>query len=186
MQTIRYSRIRLGIMAALSALMFWAGVWMVISFEGKGAFAGALVAFVMVFALAFAVRYLVDNTIVRIGASSLEYHGLIGTRSIRYDRIIAIDIETTSVNFVKQRHLAIKCADHTLGKSRIAEKLLERQAGKLEGVLDLIANGPEATSPPAIPARPARRAPAGTAPIAQAAAPNPAAQRVRGFGRKSV
>ncbi|MEE4199184.1 hypothetical protein [Erythrobacter sp.] len=186
MQTIRYSRIRLGIMAALSALFFWAGVWMAINLQGKGAFAGVLCASVMVFALAFAVRYLVDNTIARIGASSLDFHGLLGTRRIRYDRIIAIDIETTSVNFVKQRHLAIKCADHTLGKSRIAEKLLERRTGKLEGVLDLIANGPEAASPVAIPARPATHTPAGAAPIAQTAAPNPAAQRVRGFGRKSV
>ncbi|WP_298333318.1 hypothetical protein [uncultured Erythrobacter sp.] len=167
-------------MAAATCLMLWAGLWAFFSFEGKVAFAGAILTPVMLFALAFCVRYLADNQIAKIGHNSLEFFGLLGSKTIRYDQITSIDIETTSVNFISQRHLVIKSADQSLGRARIAEMMLEKRAGMLEGILDAITNAPDEALAPQ--ARPARRMERGNTPNAS----SPAPQRARGFGRKMV
>lgn len=186
MKTICYSRIKLALMAAMSGLFVWAGIWMAANsdgnLEGKGFYMGVFLALFMTGALGVFIRYLADNTIAKIGHNSLEFHGLWGVRTLRYDHLTAIDIETTSVNFFKQRHLAFKSSQSTFGKTRIAELLLEKKAGKLEGILDLIAGEPEQSAPRAVPARRLGKAAAASPSLA----PSPTAQRARGFGKKAV
>ncbi|MEM1051814.1 MAG: hypothetical protein AAGI28_06930 [Pseudomonadota bacterium] len=179
MKTICYSRIKLSLIVVMALLFLWGGFWMVSTFDGKGVFLGSILILVMGFAVVFFLRYLADNTIAKIGHNSLEFHGLLGTRTIRYDRIIGLDIETTSVNFFSQRHLAIKSADESWSKTRISEMLLEKRAGGLEGILDMIANTPDH---PESTIKPARRLDNTQPP----GAVRQHVQRAGGFGRKVV
>lgn len=183
MKTVHYSRIKLTFMAAFAAILAWGCLWAFTNYDGKAAFAGLLVAPVMGYAMVFALRYLADNRIAEIGPSSIDYFGVFGAKTLRYDQIVSVDIETTSVNFVSQRHLAFKTAEQSWGKTRIAEILLERGVGKLEGILDAIAN----PSPEPVPsARPARRLPREHGQDPSTPSPRPASARVQGFGRKGV
>lgn len=155
-----------------------------VNFSGKGAFAGGLVATVMVFVLPFYLRYLIDNRIASIGLAALDFHGKTGTRRIRFDQIEDVIIETTRVNFFSQRHVAIKCAGGGFGRMRISEFLLEQRAGGIEGVLELIANGP--AEPQQRRAQPARWIDERASPAPAPAAVASTGPRTRTFGRKPV
>lgn len=177
MKTIRYSRVKLVIMAIMSLLFVCGGIWAMTTGEGKVVLAGLIVAALGIYTVGFTLKYLADNTILTLGPTSLQYHGLLGNRSVRYDHVINVEIEKTTVNFVSQRHLSIKSADQTLGKTRVSEMLLERNIGKLDGVLDAISN---AANEPEPKARQARR----LENPSPAHAPNLAARQTQGFGRK--
>lgn len=185
MQTINYSRIRIGVGVVLCALFAVLGMWLWANFDGKGAFAGALLTLTMPFMVAYFGRYLVDNRVLTIGHSALDFHGITGTRRLRYDHIADAVIETTTVNYVKQRHLVILPVEGAGGKIRIAERLLEGRVGGIDGVLDAIEKGPAAVPEPRR-AEPARRLP--TAPAAPAPVPGapPQPGQARTFGRKAV
>ena len=191
MTTVSYSRIKLGIGLPLALGMFWLGLWVWSNFTGSGAWAAAFMAAVMVFVAGFFLRYLVDNRIATIGATTLEFHGLLGSRRVRYDQIAEMAIEVTKQNHVTQRHLMIKPVSGAGGKMRIAEMMLEKRFGGIEGVLDLI-DARESARPPEPFPLPRR------APTPPAAAPSgwnergaqppatPERARAGGFGRKGL
>ena len=145
----------------------------------------------MVFVAGFFLRYLVDNRIATIGATTLEFHGLLGSRRVRYDQIAEMAIEVTKQNNVTQRHLMIKPVSGAGGKMRIAEMMLEKRFGGIEGVLDLIdaresARPPEPFPLPRRAPKPSAAAPAGW--NERGAQPPAAPERARagGFGRKGL
>ncbi|RNJ61687.1 MAG: hypothetical protein EDM03_15020 [Porphyrobacter sp. IPPAS B-1204] len=172
MQTIRYSRIKLGIGFAACVILALIGVWLAVNFTGKGGRVGGGVAFSMVLLSPFPLRYLADNRIALIGKGMLDFHGMLGTRRVRFEEIVDIDIESRQALFMTARHLKIVRSGGYGWGWRIAEILLEDRAGGLEDVLDLIEKGPSAL--------PQRRA------VPAACQPEPLAAngRVGGFGRK--
>lgn len=177
MQDVCYSRLKLGVALALSAGLFWVGVWMTGMSDPKGVLAGWFFVAVMAFLLVHFSRYLLDNRILSIGATGIEYHGLISTKRLRFDQIANVMIETTTVNYVKNCSLVIVPAQGHGGKARIAERLLERRVGGLEALFDLIAsrtNGPERRAAPSFPL---------PEPVSSGSVPE---ARVRSFGRKSA
>jgi hypothetical protein len=189
MTTVSYSRIKLGIALPLALGMCWLGLWVWSNFSGSGAWVAAFMAVVMIFVAGFIVRYLVDNRIVTVGATSFEFHGLFGTRRLRHDQIAEMAIEVTKQNHVTQRHLMIQPVSGAGRKMRIAEMLLEKRFGGCEGVAELIANG--APQPQSEPFPLPRRAPtpSGSAPAGwpERGASTPAAPaRAGGFGRKGL
>ena len=180
MQKIKYSRVRLSVCLALLALFVWGGIWMMQTFDGKGAFMGGLAVLVMGCLMPIVLRYLLlDNTIAEIGRHEMVHHGLLGKKRIRYDQVTDVAIETQTTNGIfTSRHLLIQ---GTFGKVRISERLLDRKAGSIDKILDLIANGPESEAKQARPARrlePEAPAPTATAPHGGG--------RARTFGRKAV
>jgi hypothetical protein len=189
MTTVSYSRIKLGIAVPAALGMGWLGLWVWSNFSGSGAWAAAFMAVVMVFVAGYFMRYLVDNRIMTIGATSLEFHGLLGTRRLRLDQIAEMAIEVTKQNHVTQRHLVIQPVSGAGRKMRVAEMMLEKRFGGVEGVADLIANGARQPSPEPFPLP--RRAP--TPPASDPAGwherggtPPAAPARAGGFGRKGL
>lgn len=152
---------------------------MAVNVEGSGALLGGVVVLVMAIFLPIFLRYLVDNAIATLGPEALAIHGVIGTRTIRYDRIVSLEIETMSAEFFAQRYLTIRCADQTCGQSHIAECLLEKKSAKLDAVIAAVNKvrrqaAPKAKKSPGLdlPSR-ARRAPE----------LNPKAAKTQGIGR---
>lgn len=179
MKTVYYSRIKLVILALLSLLLLCGGVWMWLLFDGKGAFIGGLAIIIMPLVFCFALRYLVDNTIATLGQNSFEYRGLLGSKNLAYSQITNINIETTSVSFISHRNLIVKAEGSSPGKAKFIALLLEKSAGNLEGIINAIVS---ASEEPEQQARPARR----LENPSLAFAPNPAAQRAHGFGRRGL
>lgn len=172
MQTIRYSRVKLAILLLACMMLGLFGAWLALNFTGRGGRLGGGVAVSMVIISPFLLRYLADNRIASIGRGMLDFHGMLGTSRIRFEDIADIDIETQSALFMTARHLKIVRTGGFGWGWRIAEILLDHQAGGLENVLTLIEAGPSA-----LPQRrtvPATRHNERPAPDA----------RVRGFGRK--
>jgi hypothetical protein len=188
MTTVSYSRIKLGIALPAALGMCWLGLWVWSNFSGSGAWAAGFMAVVMVFVAGYLARYLLDNRIMTIGATSLEFHGLLGTRQLRLDQIAEMAIEVTKQNHVTQRHLMIQPVSGAGGKMRISEMMLEKRLGGVERVAELIANGAHQPSPEPFPLP--RRAPTPAAPAGwnERGAPTPSPERARagGFGRKGL
>jgi len=190
MSDIHYSRLKLGLGLILCSLFFWGGVWMVGVFDAKGVFIGAVLAIFGALLMVKFARYLLDNRILSVSATGIEFHGIVSTRRLRFDQIAGMSVETTTTNYITQRALIITPAQGHGGKLRIAEMLLEGKVGGLNGLADLIANGAPQPSPEPFPLP--RRAP--TPPTGTpagwhergAAAAAPERARAGGFGRKGL
>jgi hypothetical protein len=190
MTTVSYSRIKLGIAVPAALGMGWLGLWVWSNFSGSGAWAAGFMAAAMVFVAGYFARYLADNRVMTIGATSLEFHGFLGTRRLRLDQIADIAIEVTKQNHITQRHLVIQPVSGAGRKMRIAEMMLEKRFGGVERVAEMIANGSRQPSPEPFPLP--RRAPTPSAASPggwheRDATPPPAAPaRAGGFGRKGL
>ncbi len=190
MADVYFSRIKLGVGLIGSAGLFWLGVWMLTLGGMKAAVFGGIVAAGMGFMLVWFARYLLDNKVLCVGATGIEFHGMISTRRLRMDQIASIMVETQTINGVTTRSLVIEPYEGHGGKIKFAERWLENRFGGCEGVADLIANGAPQPSPEPFPLP--RRAPTPPAGVpagwhehgSPAAAPERA--RAGGFGRKGL
>ena len=190
MSEVYFSRIKLGLGLIGSAGLFWLGVWMLTLGGFKAILFGGIVAASMGYMLVWFARYLLDNKVLCIGATGIEFHGMISTRRLRMDQIASMMVQTQTVNGVTTRTLVIEPHEGHGGKIKFAERWLERRFGGCEGVAELIANG--APQPSREPFPLPRRAP--TPPAAAPAgwhehgSPAPAPDRARagGFGRKGL
>ncbi|WP_086608367.1 hypothetical protein [Erythrobacter donghaensis] len=191
MSHVYFSRIRLGFGLIGSAGLFWLGMWLLTLDGFKAMFAGGIVAVCFAYMLVWFARYLLDNKVLSVGATGIEFHGIVSTRRLRMDQIASIMVETQKVNGVTTRSLVIEPHQGHGGRIKFAERWLEGRFGGCEGVADLIADG--ASQPPSEPFPLPRRAPtppSGAAPAGwhERGAPSAAPERARagGFGRKGL
>ncbi|MFM7376666.1 MAG: hypothetical protein ACKO1O_00815 [Erythrobacter sp.] len=188
MSDVYFSRAKLALGLAGSAGMFWLGVW-VLTFGGlKAMLAGGILAAGFAYLLVWFARYLLDNKILSVGATGIEFHGMLSTRRLRLDQIATIMVETQTNNGVTNRSLVIVPHEEHGGNIKFAERWLEGRFGGCEGVADLITNGAPDPEPFPLPRRaptPPAAAPAGWH---ERGAQPPAAPPARagGFGRKGL
>lgn len=190
MTDVYFSRLKVGLGLISSAAMFWLGVWMLMLGGFKAVLFGGIVAIGFAYMLVYFARYLLDNKVLSVGTTGIEFHGMVSTRRLRLDQIANIMVETQTVNGVTTRTLVIIPHEGHGGKIKFAERWLENRFGGCEGVAELIANG--AREPQREPFPLPRRAPAPPAADpagwherdAQSAAPERA--RAGGFGRKGL
>jgi hypothetical protein len=184
---VYFSRVKVGLGLVGSAGMFWLGVWVFTLGGLKAMLAGGILALGFAYMLVYFARYLLDNKILSVGTSGIEFHGMVSTRPLRLNQIANILVETQKVNGVTTRTLVIVPHEGHGGKIKFAERWLEKRFGGCEGVADLIANG--ASDPEQYPLP--RRAP--TPPASNPAGwhergdmPPVAPARAVGFGRKGL
>ncbi|MCM0000877.1 MAG: hypothetical protein NBV68_15975 [Erythrobacter sp.] len=171
MSDVHFSRIKLGLALVVSAGLFWLCLWVAMGGGPKAALGGGFAALVIAFAMLYFARYLLDNRILSIGATELEFHGMASTRRLRLDQIALMRVETQTVNYVTTRYLVIEPHQGHGRTIKFAATLLEGRFGGCEGVADLITNGAPDPEPFPLP----RRAPT-----------PPSAARAGGFGRKGL
>jgi hypothetical protein len=192
---VYFSRGKLALGLIGSAGMFWLGVWVFTLGGIKAMLAGGILAIGFAYLLVWFARYLLDNKVLSVGASGIEFHGVVSTRRLRLDQIADMMIETQTNNGVTNRSLVIVPQQGLGGNIKFAERWLEKRFGGCEGVASLIANGAPQPDPEPFPLprrapTPPAAAPAGwhergaqnPAPPAQPAAP----ARAGGFGRKGL
>lgn len=190
MSDVYFSRAKVALGLIGSAGMFWLGVWMLTLGGLKAMLLGGILALGFAYMLVYFARYLLDNKILSVGATGIEFHGMVSTRRLRMDQISSIMVETQTVNGVTTRTLIIIPHDGHGGKIKFAERWLEKRFGGCEGVAELIANGaPEPQREPfPLPRRapqPPASAPAGWHENGGAPAA-PERARAGGFGRKGL
>jgi len=187
---VYFSRIKLGLGLVASAGLFWVFLFVAMRGGAKAAVGGGFVALVMAFAMLYFARYLLDNRILAVGSSELEFHGMVSTRRLKLDHIAMMRIETQTINYVKTRYLVIEPHQGHGWTIKIAATMLEKRFGGCEGVADLISNGASEPEPFPLPRRaptPPSAAPAGWHERgAQPSAPPAAPARAGGFGRKGL
>ena len=187
---VSYSRIKLGLALVASAGLFWLCLWVAMDGGTKAALCGGFAALVMAFAMLYFARYLLDNRILSVGATELEFHGIASTRRLKLDHIALMRVETQTINYVTTRYLVIEPHQGYGRTIKFAATLLEKRFGGVEGVAELLANG--ATEPQREPFPLPRRAPqpSAAAPAGwhERGAPSAAPERARagGFGRKGL
>jgi hypothetical protein len=189
MTDVYFSRGKVALGLAGSAAMFWLGVWVLTLGGLKAMLAGGILTIGFAYMLVYFARYLLDNKILSVGASGIEFHGMVSTRRLRLDQIANIMVETQKTNGVTNRTLVIEPHEGHGGKIKFAERWLEKRFGGCEGVADLIANGaPEPQREPfPLPRRaptPPASDPGGWHERGSAAPAAPA--RAGGFGRKGL
>ena len=152
---------------------------------------GGILTIGFAYMLVWFARYLLDNKILSVGSTGIEFHGLVSTRRLRLDQIANIMVETQTVNGVTTRTLVIVPHGGHGGNIKFADRWLEGRFGGCEGVAELIANGAPQPEPEPFPLP--RRAP--TPPAAAPAGWNergaqppatPERARAGGFGRKGL
>ncbi|MBA4051325.1 MAG: hypothetical protein C0472_05460 [Erythrobacter sp.] len=190
MSDVYFSRIKVGLGLIGSAGLFWLGVWMLSLGGLEAVLFGGIVAISMAYMLVYFARYLLDNKILSVGATGIEFHGMVSTRRLRLDQIANIMVETQKVNGVTTRTLIIVPHEGHGGTIKFAERWLEKRFGGCEGVADLIANGAPDPEPFPLPRRappPPAAAPAGWHERGATPPTHPAAPaRAGGFGRKGL
>ena len=186
------SRIKLGLALIVSAGVFWLCLWVAMSGGPKAALCGGFAALVIAFAMLYFARYLLDNRILSVGASELEFHGMASTRRLKLDHIALMRVETQTINFFTTRYLVIEPHQRYGRNIKFAATLLEGRFGGCDGVADLIANGAPQPDPEPFPLPRRAPAPPSAAPAgwhergAQPSAPPAAPARAGGFGRKGL
>lgn len=190
MSDVYFSRAKVALGLLGSAGMFWLGVWM-LSLSGlEAVLFGGILAISFAYMLVYFARYLLDNKILSVGATGIEFHGMVSTRRLRLDQIANIMVETQKVDGVTTRTLVIVPHEGHGGTIKFAERWLEKRFGGCEGVADLIANGAPDPEPFPLPRRaptPPAAAPAGWHERGgQPSTPPAAPARAGGFGRKGL
>ncbi|MBA4009906.1 MAG: hypothetical protein C0486_14140 [Erythrobacter sp.] len=190
MSDVYFSRAKVALGLLGSAGMFWLGVWVLTLGGLKAMLAGGVLAIGFAYMLVYFARYLLDNKILSVRATGIEFHGMVSTRRLRLDQIANIMVETQKVNGVATRTLVIVPHEGHGGTIKFAERWLEKRFGGCEGVADLIANGAPDPEPFPLPRRaptPPAAAPAGWHERGgQPATPPAAPARAGGFGRKGL
>ena len=173
MLEVRYSRVKIVLFSVLLLGFAWGGLWVWSNFTGKGAFGGLMIAVVMLGLMPKMLRYFVDNTILRVRGSKIEFCGIFGTKTYRLEDLAGSQIETVDSGLASNRHLMLGDANWFTG-ARVAEGLLESRFRPIENLIDMIVDATQSAPPRS--AQPATRQ-----------QPAPAeAPPVRTFGRKSV
>lgn len=187
MSDVYFSRIKLGLALVVSAFLFWLCLWVAMGGGAKAAVFGGFAALFVAFAMLYFARYLLDNRILSVGASDLEFHGMVSTRRLRLDHIALMRVETQTINYVTTRYLVIEPHQGYGRTIKFAATLLEKRFGGCEGVADLITNGAPDPEPFPLPRRaptPPAAAPAGW--HERGAQPPASPARTGGFGRKGL
>lgn len=190
MSDVYFSRGKVALGLVGSAGMFWLGVWVLTLGGLKATLAGGILALGFAYLLVWFARYLLDNKILSVGATGIEFHGMVSTRRLRLDQIANIMVETQTNNGVTNRSLVIVPHEGHGGTIKFAERWLEKRFGGCEGVADLITKGAPDPEPFPLPRRaptPPSAAPAGWHERgAQPPAPPAGPARAGGFGRKGL
>lgn len=173
MLEVKYSRIKLVLSSVLLLGFAWGGFWVWSNFTGKGAFGGLMIAVVMLGLMPKMLRYIADNTILRVRGSKIEFCGIFGTKTYRLEDLAGSQIETVDSGLASNRHLMLGDANWFTG-ARVAEGLLESRFRPIENLIAMVADASQGA--PQRGARPATRQ----------VAEQPEVAPVRTFGRKSV
>ncbi|WP_285710437.1 hypothetical protein [Erythrobacter oryzae] len=187
MTDVCFSRVKLGFALIACLGMFPLGVALVLGGGLKTTLVGAAMAIAAPFLSLYVARYLLDNRILSIGATGIEYHGIVSTRRLRMDQIGSIRIETQTNKGVSISSLVIEPRDGHGRRIKLSESLLEKRFGGCEGVADLITRGAPDPEPFPLPRRaptPPAAAPAGW--HERGTQPPAAPARQGGFGRKGL
>ncbi|WP_428027689.1 hypothetical protein [Altererythrobacter sp.] len=176
MNTVHYSKVRMIIMFVGVCLFVVLGAWANARLEGRAAFAGFILMCLGAITFPIFARYmLIGAKVLEFDSTIVTFHGLLGSKTVRWDRVTSIDIYTVTVNwFSKTRHLRIHGPFGIMGYASISEKMLTSEHRPLEKLIAAISEAH---------ARPARQAPRREETAIIPASPMP---REAGFGRKGI
>lgn len=190
MNEIHYSRTKIGLVILVPGLLLASSLIAPLIGQWDYFFGMLIVNVILSPIVIWGLRFLHDNTAVKIGATSLEVYGIFRSKKIRYDHILRMEIETDDTGYKPTRQLVIDRAYHD-GQARISERFLDHKTASLESILDRMEMAASGAGVPASPCQSQSQSPfqsqrRSSHPSTSSAKISGVGARAGGFGRKTI